>query len=429
MRLAAILFAALVLQIVVVTIDLLPPGRPLLGDELLYSDAADVVAEGRIPPSDLWPPLGPGLLGALRVAFGPGLLPVASVQLAELIGAALLLRAFLLRAGLSRIAADVGAAFLLLDPQVARFVTCLWPEVPHLFLLLLALSVLLPTSAASWRRSFLGGACLGAAVLVKSLVVPFLPVLLLIPAAGVSGPARARLSRLLPALAGLALVVVPFSAIQRARHGTFSISPSGPVNVWIGLRDPKARDDVDSVAHASVSAFRSDPRPVSERNRDLRRASADLVRRDGIGTVLRRQLARQYGRLLDHRSFFVDLLPGGRLRPGIPPAPFDGALRLYGALAWGVLLALASFGLFQIRGAADARRFALPLLFLAYGAALFLVVHTKTRFRIGFLPALICLAALAVDRLGRRGEPRGALRLAAGALMAAGALALAFDLP
>ena len=81
-------------------------------------------------------------------------------------------------------------------------------------------------------------------------------------------------------------------------------------------------------------------------------------------------------------------------------------------------------GVFCGRWRERGRALALPAAFLAFNLGLFLFLHVKTRYRVAFWPALLVFAALGLDRLLDGEARRGGL--AAGALLAAGLLALAF---
>src|SRR2546428_11148050 len=95
-----------------------------------------VEAGGPARIDSLCPPAYPRFLAGLMVLGGGSFLLARCVQVALLALSALLLRDLGLRLVGSRLAADVAAALLVLDPQVAGFAHFLWPEVLHLFLFL-----------------------------------------------------------------------------------------------------------------------------------------------------------------------------------------------------------------------------------------------------------------------------------------------------
>lgn len=425
-RLAALLALGLAFQVL---LALAHGGRPLTGDEIRYRDEAMQVASGLLPePTFFWPPLYPLLAGGLLALFGPGLGAVWIAQAAALVGAALLLRRLLREAGLPEPAPDAALALLLLDPQWAAFAQYLWPETPHLAAMLGGAALLFVGSPPRAGRAFGAGLLFGLALLLKSLLAPFLPVL------AIAASRRAR--RLAPGLlllAGAAAPLLPVAAYHQARTGHFRVAGSGALNLAIGLQDPQGRADYDSVPVAVLHEV-SGERDPARRDRRLLDMARATVREKGLAGVLANQLGKQYGRLLDRESFFTDTLPGGRLRPLAPPRPIDGALRAWALALWALTLALAAFGLFQPRGAAEWRAAALPLAFLAFNLALFLFLHVKTRFRVQMAPALLFFGALALARLlaalgewKRSGRlPRPGAREALGAAAAALSVAVAF---
>ena len=139
---AAVLLAV-ALQALLFAMDTWPAPRALWGDEIMYADLARRLAAREPAHIDfLWPPAYPRFLAGLMVLGGGSFLLARCVQVALLGLSALLLRDLGLRLVGSRLAADVAAALLVLDPQVAGFAHFLWPEVLHLFLFLAALWIL-----------------------------------------------------------------------------------------------------------------------------------------------------------------------------------------------------------------------------------------------------------------------------------------------
>jgi len=421
-RFVAILALAIVALGALLVADTRPSPRPLRGDEVRYQAEAIRVAAGDFPPPDfVWPPLQSALVGGLFALFGPSLVAVKLFQAGLLLATGLVFRRLLLTAGLVPLAADAAAALLLLDPQVASFVFYVWPEVPHLFLLLAGVA-LLTDPRESRLRPLAGGVLLGLAILAKSLVGPFVPVLLAACAFS-SRQVSGRWWRPWTALLGVLLAVVPVAVRNGRMTGTYGIANSGPFNVWVGLNDPSGRRGYDQfVAPAMNEYMWSSPVPA-ERNRIVREKIAAKLSRDGLLPTLGAQLRKQYVRLLDKESYFTDQLAGGQsTRRAEAPGRREALLRLWSYGIYGTALLLAGLGLaLPGRG----RAWQLPALFLAYNAALFLLLHVKTRYRIAFWPAVLYFAALSLDHAARREAP-AARRLFLGGAVAALLLWLAF---
>lgn len=426
-RLLVLVGAALLLQLLILAAHDQGGMRPLVADEIRYHERALALSRGElVRPTFLWPPLQEAFLAGLYRLFGDAPAAERVVQGLLLLAAALLLRRLLLAAGASRVGADVGAALLLLDPQVAAFAQYLWPEVPHLFLFLSAAALLLLGEPRPGRLLAAGG-CLGLALLAKSLLFPFVLPLAVVAAARGSGlPGRRRLLAAAAFLSGVALLLAPVSALHRARWGTWRIADSAAFNVLVGLEDPPSRTDWDSVPSRELAWWEASGATPEERDRATWARIRRKLDSEGVATVLSSQLRKQYVRLLDSSSFFTDQLPGGRWAGDRSPTPLTRGLRAWASFAHGAGLALLAAGVAAYPWRERWRQALLPALLLAYAAGLFLVLHVKTRYRVPLFPALAFFAAFAVTFASRsRRWPRLAVALAAGA----GLVAVAFDLP
>jgi hypothetical protein len=428
----AVVLLGLVLQAVLFTIDTWPAPRALWGDEIMYADLARRLAAREDARIDfLWPPAYPRFLAGLLVLGGGSFALARCFQVALLALSTLLLRDLGLRLTGSRLAAGVAAALLVLDPQVAGFAHFLWPEILHLFLFLAALWILVARGDRP-RWLALLGVVLGLAVLTKSLLGPFLPILLLpvIVGAGLRGPARAAL-----VAAALAVTVTP-TVIANARRGGPPIADSSRFNIWVGLLDSSRKDFVAEVGGHEYQRYLRSGDTYAERTDVLREKIGGLVRERGWARLLRAQLGRQYFRLLDKDSFVTDQLPGGaiaRLGYGYRDTPraISVALRGWSYVLYAAVLIAAALGLAVDPPRGRAWRWVL-LVFLAYNAAAFLLLHVKSRYRLAFLPVLDlqagAFAAWWAAPKGSRPSPPPAA-WAAAAAAAALALFLAFGGP
>ena len=422
------MLAFLALQALLFWLNAWPVARRPWGDEIMYLDLAQRWARGeaaRLEP--LWPPLYPRLMAAMLELGDASLLTLRLLQVGLLLLAALALRGLAERLLGSATAGRWAAALFLLDPQVAAFAQYYWPEALHLALFLGSLW-LLALHGRSWGAVALAGLLLGLALLAKSVLLPFLPLLLL--PLGFELGWRPGLARAGLAL-GLALLVTAPAAISNGRHhGLWAVADSSRFNLWVGLNDRSRRNLVDEVVGDEYNRWRESAPDLAGRDRLLRERTAALVTQRGLPGVLADQLGKQYLRLFDRDSFFTDQLPGGAIVAQgygcvAAPARLARALRL---AAWGlyaVVLVGASFGLARVARAPSPWLVAL-LLFLAGNLLLFLGLHVKTRYRLGFLPVLDLLAAAA---LARCGQPPRAVGWLCGALLALLALGLAFGGP
>jgi len=436
--------------------------KPLIGDEQTYQDTAlAILAGGAWMPSTIWPPLQSLLLALIYVGAGPHVLAVQLLQSVLFIGCAALLRDLWRRLGGSVRAANTAAALFLVNPASAAYAHWLWPEIPHLFLLLAALCLL--ARAPGLVRAGAAGACVGLAILAKSLLAGFWPAFLLV----YLRRARPRIAWR-PALAfllALGLVTGPALLHGWRSHGTPTIADSSVYNLWIGLTDRWRSDYVEDMGGATLPAFLASGASPAQRNAVYLAKVRARVAERGLARVLAEQFGRQYFRLFSAKTPLVSQLPGaaraGHLSVYRTPPWLTRSLILANDFFHALILAAAALGLacWRWRGARAGRAAALPQdaasgapsravlwlvvgLFFAYQLGLFLVLHVKARFLFPMLPFLCgfagsFLAALA-DRLGgprsAAGGPPARLaltrpRLAAGALLGALLLFLAFAGP
>jgi hypothetical protein len=423
-----VLALALLLQAALLFMELRPSPRALWGDEIMYADLAARWARGEPATLDLlWPPLYPHLLARAR-ALGDGFVALRLFQVACLFAAAFLWRDLARTFTGSAWIADATAALLLLDPQAASFAQFLWPEALHLALCAGVVWILV-NRAGRVPFLLLAGVLLGACLLAKSVLGPFLPVLLLplVIEAGV----RKGLARAAMVAAACAVVVLPVMAAHARQQGVFVIADGARFNAWVGLNDRSRRNLVDEIVGQEYRRWQESAPTFAGRDRLLDQKIRALVRERGVVAVARAQLGRQYFRLFHHASFFADQLPGGAISAqglgyrGRSPA-LAAAFRVYGAVVWAVVLVGAGLGLAALPR--ERRPFFFMLLaFVAYNLALFFVLHVKTRYRLPFLPVLDLLAACGLAALAGKGASFGPLpQRVAAALVAALALVLAF---
>ncbi len=382
------------------------PDRVLFGDERTYWRGANEIAAGADwHPDPLWPPLYPRFLAAVLGAGGSPWAIIA-VQLAMLVAVALLLADLARRWSGSRIAGRVTGALVLLYPPLGAFAHYLWPELAHLFLFVTALWIL---AARHERPTWLiaAGLLLGLALLTKSLLGPFLPILLL-PLA-LEGRRKHRLLRLALVTCGIALVLAPVVADNRQRSTGVWVADSSAFNLWVGLNDRARKSLADPmVAPGEWRTYKKSAPTFPERRQILWRKIRDLASERGIPSLLGGQLGRQYFRLFDKDSFFTDQLPGGvivghgggyRDPPPAIAAVLRGATHaLYAAILVGAVAGMV------VRPPKGNPWLWVGLAFLAYNLAIFLLLHVKSRYRVQLLPFLFLYcgwaAAWAAARLG-----------------------------
>jgi len=401
--------------------------KKLVGDEQAYlATALSILDGGAWMPSTIWPPLQPLWIAALYRVFGPHLIVVQIAQTVLLLGCAVLLRDLWRRLGGSVAAANTAAALLLVNPATAAYAHWLWPEVPHLFLLLAALCLLMRA------RAFAAGIAVGLALLAKSLLSPFWPAFAL--ALAWRERLRTAATRVGAFVLALGLCTGPALWHGWREYGRPMIADSSVYNLWVGLTDRWRSDYVEDMGGATLPAFLASAPTPQQRNALYLRRVGDLVAERGVLPLAADQLGRQYFRLFSAKTPLVSQLPGpacaGRLSAYDVAPPFAKALAAANDAFHALLLGAAAFGIAGWRRRPD-RWLVLLAAFAAYQLALFGLIHVKARFLLPLLPFLGGFAASFLCARRERGDPRAAIvltgpRLAAGAALAALLLFLAF---
>jgi len=372
-----------------------PGAKPLTGDELVYDAAARRLLAARPSGLDLlWPPLYPHFLAGLRMLGRGHLLAVQLAQTLLLLATALVLRDLMRRFVPTGPAPDLVGFFAAAYPPLVAFCHYLWPEVLHLFLAWVVAWVLVAK-----RRSFgwlaVAGGCAGLALLSKSLLLFFLPVLLL-PLLGSAGKRveLAGLCRVGLVLAVAGAVIAPTVLGNWRQHHMPMIAEPVAFNLWVGLNDKSPRNFVDPIVVDEVQAYLASSRDSLERRRILARKIRALVSARGPGLILERAPI-QYRRLFHRDSFLTDQLPGGGMEVGYRETPplLAAGIRLGSYAFYAVLLVLGATGLALFAPGPPWLRMALA--FLLYNLLIFLALHVKTRYRIQILPVFFLGAGLA----------------------------------
>lgn len=433
---AGVLVAALLLvaqQVLLWWLYYHGPGKQLVGDEFHYLDTARaILAGGPWHPSDIWPPAQALFIAALAWPGGDAVLHVQIVQTALFLGCGVLLAHLWTRLGGDPLAGALAAALFLLNPGNAAYAHYLWPEVPHLFVLLLALDLLLPRPPRP-AVAFGAGVLVGLALLFKSLLTGFWPLLLLCFVTW--RPLRVRWFGALAFLAGLAVATGPALVAGHRHTGHWSIADSSAINLLIGLGDVARNDYIPGPSSTYFGQYLQSGDNADQRNawawREIRKRFAETP----PGTLLADQLGRQYFRLFASKTLLLTQLPGpacaGYLGsyPPTPPAVLS-VVRWSSHLAHALMLFGFALGLCLVR---DWRTpwLWIVLGLLGYQLALYLGLHVKARYLFPIVPFFCGFAANALVRL-RPGADAGAVpraRLVIGVLLGALLLGLAFAGP
>ncbi len=401
--------------------------KVLIGDEFDYNRRALALLAGEtVPETYIWPPGQTWFIAAVYRVLGVHVFGVQVVQIVLLASCAVLL-ARLWRPVAGARAAFAAAALFLLNPTTIASAHWLWPEVTHLACLLGALALLFARPVPGVARAFAAGLLIGLALLFKSLLGLWWP-LLLLRFATRDGGIRVAWGAAACFVAGVALAIAPSLWKGYVETGRPIIADSSIYNLDVGLRDRSRSDYIDEAGAPALSAFLASAPTPHERNAIYLERVRETLARRGLADVLTDQFGTQYFRLFSAKTLLVSQLPGetcaGRLG-AYPPSPLVPWLAA-ASMAWHALvLVLAAFGVALWRNWRQPVALAAAS-FLLYQLTLYLGLHVMQRYLFQMLPFLCAFGASLVAARESAVVVVTPLRLAAGTLIATLLLALAF---
>jgi hypothetical protein len=373
-----------------------------VSDFAVYHELAARIASG----SDLDPPLSsrlagwgyPVALGALYRAFGAGL-PVAWSFDLLLAAISLVLLVVLTARVAGRRAATFAAALFLVWPEQLVYSSVLASEHLALALTLLALILLVPGPRGATSGAAVRSAAAGVAAGLALSVRPALVSLAVAGTASLMPAMRSAASRTAVsaafAIAVLATVWLWNGALYRAL-GTGPVG-SGWYSLMVGANEATggkwSKEDLAAFASRSADA----PADGFARREALHRI--ETLGGRYVGLVLRKM-----GALWRDDGLALRWSTAGRGARGTPAAletAYRGASTIFHLALWVLALVGAAYAAFQTgaRSEASARGALLLVLFVAAGTLLHGVLETQSRYHYVLEPALLVLAAVALDRL------------------------------
>lgn len=417
--------------------------KQLVGDEFHYlTDARAILAGGPWHPSDIWPPAQALFIAAIALLGGDVVLHVQIVQSLLFLGCGLLIWHLWARLSGDPLAGALAAALFLLNPSDAAYAHYLWPEVPHLFVLLLALDLLL-ARAPGRIAAFGAGLLIGLALLFKSLLTGFWPLLLLCFVSW--RPLRVRWVAAALFLAGLAVAVAPAIIAGHRNTGHWGIADSSAINLLIGLGDVARNDYIPGPSAAFFGDYLRSGESADERNAWAWREIDERLEETPPLAIVSEQLGRQYFRLFESKTLLLTQLPGQACAGYIGSYPPTSPV-VMSVVRWSSHLAHAAMLFGFALGLCLQTDWRKPWLWivlglLGYQLALYLGLHVKARYLLPMVPIFCGFAANALVRLrpganipdastpGASTDPLPRSRLAIGALLGAVLLGLAFAGP
>jgi hypothetical protein len=229
-------------------------------------------------------------------------------------------------------------------------------------------------------RAVVLGVCLGLAVLLRQAILLFIP--LLFDWLWWQGRARLRCHHYLATLAVVATLVAPWTARNYRVYGRFLLLNSNAGYAFYSSNNP-ALGDAWSTENSVA------PVPPELVGRNEAELDSALMRR-GISFILAdpsRYALLTLNKTREYLKFW-------------PSADSSLVSNLQRPLSFGLLLPLTLYGLYLSR--ARTRAWALPLLFFASTAVIYLLSWPTARYRVPTDACLMPLAALAlIDLYGR----------------------------
>lgn len=366
--------------------------KQLIGDEFHYFQTAHTILAGEAwHTSHIWPPGQQVLLATMFWLFGDTLVSIQVLQTLLFLGCGFLLWRLWHRLSGNAVAAGIAATLFILNPSTAAYSHYLWPEIPHLFALLLALNFLLPRPKTS-LSVFLGGAAIGMALLFKSLLTPMWPLfLILFIQKKPIWQIQWRSSSLF--LSGLLLITAPALIAGHRNTGHWSIADSSAFNILAGLNDRARNDYVDDPVGGLFQQYLNSGTNADQRNEWAKKEIKEKIEKSSISEILLQQVKRQYFRLFESKTLLLSQLPGptcgGYLQAyQAVPAPVVSVMRWTSHFFHALTLAGFAIGLCLWR---DWRKPWLwgALAFITYQLGLFSILHVKARYLLPMLP-LFC---------------------------------------
>lgn len=390
-----------------------PAQKQLVGDEFDYEQRALALLSGQ-PVAELfiWPPGQTWFIAAIYRVFGNHVLVVQMLQVVLLALCTGMLMQLWRTLDTPR-AADFAAAIFLLNPATLAYAYWLWPEVTHLTCLLGALTLLFAAKSTLTLRALAAGVLVGLALLFKSLLAAFWPLLLLCFLKRVDARWKFAWLAAFAFLVGMVLPTAPALWKGMAEAGRPMIADSSIYNLQVGLRDRSRSDYIDEAGLPALTAFIQSGATPQQRNaaamQDIR---ASLSER-GWKEVFLEQAGTQYFRLFNAKTLLESQLQGeacsGHLG-AYGSNPLSPAFAASSRIAHSLTLILFACGL------AFWRHWRKPLaaligIFLAYQLALYLGLHVMERYLFQMLPFLCGFAGSALARFTSRTEDSSTLTI------------------
>ena len=383
-----------------------PSPKRLVGDENYYYGLAESIAAGQDAQHNLlWPPLYAESMGALFSSFGTHRIYVQVSQIVMWLAGALLFYRVATSVFPSQVATITALLLFLFSPDLIAFSHYLWPEMVHLFFLVSGFWLVI-CHHQNRLAIVVGGVLFGFALLTKSLLLLFVPAVLVFFVICTPGSLRKRVLNVLLLGSMMLLTILPTVVSNLRTSRGFMVAGSSIFNTWVGLNDVELVDYIDDRAGREFADFQQSGDDIKARNSIYRDRIWLRLRQQGVLNTLVRQLSRQYFRLFDHETYFTTQLPGMPRHAYTFDAPrLTSFLHLWSNGLHALVLATSVMGMCFIawRPIGWAHCF---LLFIVYNLGLFLFLHVKTRYVVQFMPMMMFFSGITAHWISLLVRPR-----------------------
>jgi 4-amino-4-deoxy-L-arabinose transferase-like glycosyltransferase len=374
--------------------------KRLIGDERYYYNLARSYANDEVVHYDLlFPPFQIEWMGTVFRIFGVNIIYIQAVQILLWLLTGLLVYDIARHLDSISHYATYALVLMLLAPELIAFSHYLWPETVHLFFFCLCLWTLI---ARPHHPVFvgIGGIALGLAILTKSILMPFIPLIILMYIYLNWEHEKWRI--LIFAMVFVAFMmatIIPVILRNQSQFGNPIIADSSSFNIWVGLNDKGWTDTEHGIVGQEHSIFLQSAQSHQERNEIVRQKIVDFVQSNGVVTILSNQFPRQYYRLFYYESFFISQLPDGARNtyPDIPDLLANG-VKIYAVLFYVISWVSMIYSMTAICWRRNDWR-DLFVIFLLYNVLIFLILHIKTRFLVQLYPVVVLFGSVGLHKL------------------------------
>jgi hypothetical protein len=212
------------------------------------------------------------------------------------------------------------------------------------------------------------------------------------------------------------IVLAPASIKAHKISGSWMVSNSSMFNLWLGIVDDKRQNFSHDQGGPIYQQYMKLGENFEQRNEQAKQKALSLIKDKGYLSTLISQLGKQYFRLFDYQSFFSQHFQGDRQDNYLNryshrvDEPMVMVLLAYNTFFYFVIMVGLLLGMvYSFKHSLIAKQF---MFFFLYVLALFVLLHTKSRFRIPLMPLMAFYSAYLVKYYCQVKSLAGSVRVA-----------------